>query len=79
MSSPDGESRALGVSSRVRVALPDDATIHGVIVEDFADLIAMGPTSVRIDKQRSAQLRRWAIAADDGTLVFADDEHIAME
>ncbi|WP_368680675.1 hypothetical protein R1X32_10980 (plasmid) [Rhodococcus opacus] len=49
-----------------------EATFTGVVVEDFADEAGMAAEIGR----RWAPVRRWAVALDDGRLVFADDDHL---
>ncbi|AZG47076.1 hypothetical protein D7316_03684 [Gordonia insulae] len=56
--------------------LPEGESVTGTIVEDFSDMIPVGDSSVRIDEHRRAQPRRWGIAVDDQTLVFADDPDV---
>ncbi len=60
---------ALG--SRVCIRVSDSDTggtvpCTGVVIEDYEDLV-IDPGSVR----------RWAIALDDGRLIFANDEDLA--
>ncbi|MEZ0364956.1 hypothetical protein ACAG26_14815 [Mycobacterium sp. pUA109] len=59
----------IGVGSRVRTA--DSPPKAGTVIEDFGD--AAGQLVV-IDRERTAQSRRWAVALDDGSLVFLDDD-----
>lgn len=64
------------VGSRVRVTAPADvdgtATCTGVVIEDYADMV-IDPGLVGRDW---APVHRWAIALDDGRLVFANDEDL---
>jgi hypothetical protein len=63
---------ALG--ARVRVHAGTDAESLGVIVDDFG---AMSGLYVRIGtNQLAVPARRWAVALDDGTLVFVDSDQI---
>lgn len=58
------------VGERVRVYPGGRRECSGVIVEDFAETAGY---SVSIgDKQIVNASRRWAVALDDGTLVFVD-------
>ncbi|WP_158171257.1 hypothetical protein [Rhodococcus sp. JT-3] len=66
------------VGARVRVTVSDsDAggtrTCVGVVIEEYADMV--------IDRgsvgRGWAPVHRWAIALDDGRLVFANDEDLA--
>ncbi|MBC2644549.1 MULTISPECIES: hypothetical protein [unclassified Rhodococcus (in: high G+C Gram-positive bacteria)] len=52
---------------RVRVREGDRSSAPGTVVEDFAEEAAMTLT------REWAPVRRWAVALDDGRLVFADD------
>ena len=68
-----GTPPALAVGSRVRTT--DDRALAGEIVEDFGDLAG---TEVVIDDAHTARARRWAVALDDGQLVFVDDDGIEL-
>lgn len=66
--------KATVVGSRVQIAVRSSGTdsavmCAGVVVEDYADMV--------IDRDLVgrdwAPVQRWAIALDDGRLVFADD------
>ena len=65
------------VGSRVRITVPiSDAdgtvTCTGVVIEDYADMV-IDSGSVGRDW---APVHRWAIALDDGRLIFANDEDL---
>ncbi|WP_199253425.1 hypothetical protein [Mycolicibacterium mengxianglii] len=55
------------------VRTTDDAHITGQIVEDFGDLAGF---EVVVDAQQTAKSRRWAVALDDGRMVFLNDDGI---
>lgn len=59
------------VGTEVRTT--DDAHLTGRIVEDFGDLAGV---EVVVDAQQTAKSRRWAVALDDGTMAFLDDDGI---
>ncbi len=59
------------VGTQVRTT--DESRTLGRIVEDFGDLAG---TEVAIDAQSTARSRRWAVALDDGRMVFVDDNDI---
>ena len=68
---------AISVGSRVRITLPDSdaeqtAASTGVVIEDYADMV-IDSGSVGRDW---APVHRWAIALDDGRLIFANDEDL---
>lgn len=78
MNEKNGETDAVtGVGSRVKVTVPGPdgggVAYTGVVVEDYADM-AIGLESVGRDW---APVHRWAIALDDGRLIFADDDDLA--
>lgn len=60
------------VGDRVQVHRPDEETSAGVLVEDFA----WATPAVESLGRDWAPPRRWAVALDIGTLVFADDADI---
>ncbi len=67
----------LAVGSRVRIRVPGfdaDGSVActGVVIEDYADMI-IDRGSVGRDW---APVQRWAIALDDGRLIFANDEDL---
>jgi hypothetical protein len=63
--------RLLAVGCRVRTK--DESHATGEIVEDFE---AFAGAEVVIDSRRTARARRWAVALDDGTIAFFDDNAI---
>lgn len=78
MTDKNGKSEdAIAVGSRVRITVPGseaDGTVTstGVVIEDYADMV--------IDRgavgRDWAPVHRWAIALDDGRLIFANDEDL---
>ena len=70
-------NRATGVGSRVKVTVPGpDSTglaYTGVVIEDYANMVIDSESVGR----NWAPVHRWAIALDDGRLIFADDEDLA--
>ena len=78
MNEKDGETNAAtSVGSRVKVTVPDpdsgSVACTGVVIEDYADMV-IDSESVGRDW---APVHRWAIALDDGRLIFADDEDLS--
>ena len=73
----DETNAATGVGSRVTVTVPGSgsggAAYTGVVIEDYADMV-IDSESVGRDW---APVHRWAIALDDGRLIFADDDDLA--
>ncbi|UNN04810.1 hypothetical protein [Rhodococcus opacus] len=67
--SPD----AMHVGTRVLVRRPSEAAT-GVIVEDYAEL-----TDTAGRGHDWAPVHRWAVALDDGRLVFADTEDLTVD
>ncbi|WP_328844512.1 hypothetical protein [Mycolicibacterium septicum] len=66
----------VAVGSSVLVYPGTDDELHGVVVEDFADLAG---TAVEVAGERIVEpARRWAVNLDDGGLVFVDDDSIAL-
>ena len=63
------------VGARVRVRRDSDAPAPGVVIEDFADL----SQSEELLGRDWAPVHRWAVALDDGRLVFADDGELDLE
>ncbi|MGB3485136.1 MAG: hypothetical protein WBB07_23335 [Mycobacterium sp.] len=55
------------------VRTTDDARMTGQIVDDFGDLAGV---EVVVDAQQTAKSRRWAVALDDGRMVFLNDDGI---
>lgn len=80
MTDKNGETRdVITVGSRVRISGPDpdtdgDVTSTGVVIEDYADMV-VDSGSVGRDW---APVYRWAIALDDGRLVFGNDDVVAV-
>ncbi|NMM91948.1 hypothetical protein B2J88_48085 [Rhodococcus sp. SRB_17] len=78
MTDKDGDSQdVITVGFRVRITMPDSdtgssVTCTGVVIEDYADMV-IDRGSVGRDW---APVHRWAIALDDGRLVFANDEDL---
>jgi hypothetical protein len=71
-----GESR-VAVNVRVRVYPGSDGEVRGTVVEDFGDLAGH---AVDIGKNHIvAPARRWAVALDEGSLVFVDSDQLAAE
>jgi hypothetical protein len=76
MNEKDGEiNAATSVGSRVKVTVPGPGSVAytGVVIEDYAGMV-IDSESVGRDW---APVHRWAIALDDGRLIFADDEDLA--
>lgn len=61
------------VGSRVRTTGDESAT--GQIVEDFGSLAG---TEVVVDENLTVKSRRHAVALDDGTIAFLDDDSIEL-
>lgn len=67
----------IAVDTPVLVYPGTDQELHGVVVEDFADLAG---TAVEIAGERIVgPARRWAVNLDEGGLVFVDDDSIAID
>lgn len=77
MTDKNGKSEGMAaVGSRVRITVPGaDGTVTctGVVIEDYEDMV-IDSGSVGRDW---APVHRWAIALDDGRLIFANDEDLA--
>ena len=74
MPDEDGDApHGLTVGSRVRVTSALNA--EGVIVEDCGDLAGV---PVRVDENLTVTARRWAIALDDGQLVFHNSDVLEL-
>ncbi|WP_320443245.1 hypothetical protein [Rhodococcus opacus] len=79
-----GRRRRFSVGARVRTPHSLDAELpadqwplaSGVIIEDFADSGGLDPKAYGRDWAFS---RRWAIALDDGNLIFRDSEDLDDE
>jgi hypothetical protein len=56
-----------GARVRVRAGGARSAWVSGVVVDDYAAEVGTGAG------HEWAPVRRWAVATDDGTLVFVDD------
>ena len=66
----------IAVGAAVIVYPGTDEELHGLVVEDFADLAG---TAVEVAGERIVEpARRWAVNVDDGGLVFVDDDNIAL-
>jgi hypothetical protein len=72
----DDTNAATGFGSRVTVTAsgPDGGGVAyaGVVIEDYANMV-IDSESVGRDW---APVHRWAIALDDGRLIFADDDDL---
>jgi hypothetical protein len=67
----------LGVGVRVRVNKGQGTETAGTVVEDFGYTVGV---AVDIgDIHISDPARRWAVALDDGGLMFLDSEHLTIE
>jgi hypothetical protein len=65
------------VNMRVRVYPDSNSEKRGVVVEDFGEMQAHG---VDLGDQHFADpARRWAVALDDGGLVFVDTDQLVPE
>jgi hypothetical protein len=67
---PKDNRGRIAPGARVRVRAGSgarSARVSGVVVDDYAAEVGTGAG------HEWAPVRRWAVAADDGTLVFADD------
>lgn len=79
MTDKNGKSKdVVAVGARVRITVSDSnadgsVTCAGVVIEDYADMV-IDSGSVGRDW---APVHRWAIALDDGRLIFANDEDLA--
>jgi hypothetical protein len=63
----------LAVGCRVRTT--DESHATGEIVEDYGELAG---TEVVVDATHTAKARRWAVALDDGSIAFLDDDAIEL-
>jgi hypothetical protein len=61
-----------GIRVRVRAGGARSAWVLGVVVDDYAAEVGTGAG------HEWAPVRRWAVATDDGTLVFVDDGDIDL-
>jgi hypothetical protein len=65
------------LGARVRVHPGTDTESAGVIIEDFGDMSALDKA---VGANQVVKLpRRWAVALDDGTLVFVDSDQITTD
>lgn len=69
--------QSLTVGSRVQVRDEADATRPGVIIDDFGPQAEGG--IVDLGDGQQTRPRRWAVALDDGGLVFVDDDGLELE
>jgi len=60
------------IGDTLQVRRLEGGTATGTVVEDFADYLLTVPAAGRY----WAMPHRWAIASEDGTLIFADDADI---
>lgn len=78
MTDKNGKSKDVtAVGSRVRITVSDSdadgsVTCTGVVIEDYQDMV-INRGSVGRDW---APVQRWAIALDDGRLIFASDDDL---
>ena len=63
----------LAVGSRVHTT--DDSHTTGLIVEDFG---ALAGAEVVVDDKLTVRGRRWAVALDDGNLIFANSDELEL-
>ena len=71
-----GDSR-VAVNVRVRVYPGTDGEVGGTVVEDFGDLAGY---AVDIGENHMVgPARRWAVALDEGGLVFVDSDQLAAD
>ncbi|MFW0786360.1 hypothetical protein AAFP35_17790 [Gordonia sp. CPCC 206044] len=69
---------------RVWVEISGRDRVMGVVVEDFSDALPSDNVEVVIDRDHTAVAQRFAVALDDGGLVFVDqvtpiDQVIAVD
>jgi hypothetical protein len=67
----------VAVNARVRVHPGTDGEVRGTVVEDYGDL-AGHPVDIG-EHRIVGPARRWAVALDDGGLVFVDSDQLAAE
>lgn len=73
----DTGDRPVTVDGRVRVYPATDGEVGGTVVEDFGDLAGH---AVDIGENHIVgPARRWAIALDEGGLVFVDSDQLVAE
>ena len=71
---PTPEPGPLGTGARVLVRRPSEADQTGQIIEDYAEL-----TDTDEHGHAWAPVHRWAVALDDGRLVFADTDDLTAD
>ncbi|MGW0020223.1 hypothetical protein ACWDUD_18000 [Rhodococcus sp. NPDC003382] len=78
MSAKTKNSAALALGARVTIRSGSGhaAPEHGAIVADYGEAAALVADDLGRDW---APVRRWAVALDDGRLVFADDADLELE
>lgn len=72
--SPRPEPGPFGAGARVLVRRPSESAQTGRIIEDYAEL-----TNTEERGHAWAPVQRWAIALDDGRLVFADTDDLTAD
>ncbi|QYB04549.1 hypothetical protein I1A62_08720 [Rhodococcus sp. USK10] len=72
--SPRPEPGPFGAGARVLVRRPSESAQTGRIIEDYAEL-----TNTEERGHAWAPVHRWAIALDDGRLVFADTDDLTAD
>ncbi|MFE5707538.1 hypothetical protein [Rhodococcus koreensis] len=72
--SPRPEPGPLGAGARVLVRRPSEPAQTGRIIEDYAEL-----TDTEERGHAWAPVHRWAVALDDGRLVFADTDDLTAD
>jgi hypothetical protein len=73
----DSGDRRVALNARVRVYPGTDGEVGGTVVEDFGDL-AGHPVDIG-EHRIVGPARRWAVALDDGGLVFVDSDQLVAE
>ncbi|OBK73991.1 hypothetical protein [Mycobacterium sp. 1274761.0] len=70
------DSDGIKVDAAVRVYPGTSREVRGIVVDDFGDIsgeaVAIG------DHKIVDAARRWAVQLTDGTLVFVDDDDVAL-
>ena len=69
-----GDGQALTVGVRVLVRRNTGVDVTGEVVEDYAAVTGPGGGG-----HEWAPVHRWAIAVDDGRLIFADTEDLTID
>lgn len=68
--------REIKVDAAVRVYPGTSREVHGFVVEDFGDIAG---ESVDVGEHHIVDAaRRWAVRLADGSLVFVDDNDVAL-